>query len=53
MVDGRTFVERPKAYQAVSANAMSASVLEAVPLAERLLQVSRSLTATCQITVSP
>jgi methanogenic corrinoid protein MtbC1 len=53
MVDGRTFVERPKAYQAVSANAMSASVLEAVPLAERLLQVSRSLTATCQISVSP
>jgi len=52
MVDGRTFIERPKAYQAVNANVMSASVLEAVPLAERLLQVTRSLTATCQVSAS-
>ncbi len=52
MVDGRTFGERPKAYQAVNANAMSGSVLEAVPLAERLLQGSRSLAANYQVSVS-
>jgi hypothetical protein len=52
MVDGRTFVERPKSYLAVNANAMSGSVLEAVPMAERLLQVSRSLTATCQVSLA-
>jgi len=51
MVDGRTFLERPKAYQAVNANAMSVSVLDAVPLAERLMQGSRSLTATCQVSL--
>jgi hypothetical protein len=52
MVDGRTFVERPKAYQAVNANAMSGSVLEAAPLAERLLQASRSLSESCQVSAS-
>jgi methanogenic corrinoid protein MtbC1 len=52
MVDGRTFLERPKAYQAIHANAMSGSVLEAVPLAERLLNVSRSVTATCDVSAS-
>jgi hypothetical protein len=52
IVDGRTFVERPKSYLAVNANAMSGAVLEAAPLAERLLQVSRSLTATCQVSLA-
>jgi len=52
MVDGRTFAERPQTYRAVHANAMSASVLEAVPIAERLIENSRSITSTCQVSVS-
>jgi len=52
LVDGRTFAERPQTYRAVHANAMSGSVLHAVPLAERLLEASRSLTANCQVSMS-
>jgi hypothetical protein len=49
LVDGRTFVERPQVFHSVHANAMSRSVLEAVPLAERLLAASTSVTALCQV----
>jgi methanogenic corrinoid protein MtbC1 len=44
MVDGRTFAERPHIYRTVHANAMSVSALDAVPIAERLLQTTRSVT---------
>jgi len=44
MVDGRTFAERPHIYRAVHANAMSVSALDAAPLAERLLETTRSVT---------
>jgi methanogenic corrinoid protein MtbC1 len=47
MVDGRTFVERPQMYRAVNANAMCASALDAVPNAERLLAINRSVTPVC------
>jgi methanogenic corrinoid protein MtbC1 len=47
MVDGRTFVERPQIYRAVNANAMCASALDAVPKAERLLGITRSVTPVC------
>jgi hypothetical protein len=49
MVDGRTFAERPQVYKAVHANDVSLSVLDAVPIAERLLGVSRSLLANAQV----
>jgi methanogenic corrinoid protein MtbC1 len=52
MVDGRTFAERPQIYRAVHANAMSLSALDAAPIAERLLQGSRSVTATSLESVS-
>jgi hypothetical protein len=44
MVDGRTFAERPHIYRAVHANATSLSALDAAPIAERLLETSRSVT---------
>lgn len=47
MVDGRTFAERPQMYKAVHANAMCASALDAVPSAERLLDLNRSVTPLC------
>ncbi len=50
MVDGRTFVERPQMFRAVHANAMSSNALESIAVATRLLQVSRSLSTTCQVT---
>lgn len=52
MVDGRTFAERPQVYRAVHANAVSRSILEAVPIAERLLAASHSLAANVQVSVS-
>jgi hypothetical protein len=52
MVDGRTFSERPQVYRAVHANAVSLSVLQAVPIAERLLDASRSLLATPEVDVA-
>lgn len=52
MVDGRTFVERPQMFRAVHANAMSATALDSVAVAARLLQASRALTATGQVTAS-
>ncbi len=52
MVDGRTFIERPQAYRAVNANAGVASVIEALPLAERLLDAARSLTATLEVSAA-
>jgi len=52
MVDGRTFAERPLIYRAVHANAMSLSALDAAPLAERLLERSRSVTPACLESVS-
>jgi hypothetical protein len=42
LVDGRTVVERPQAHRAIHANAMSRTVLEAVPVAEALLAARRS-----------
>jgi hypothetical protein len=47
MVDGRTFAERPQAYRTVHANAMSVSAIDAAPLAERLLESTRSVTPVC------
>ena len=47
MVDGRTFVERPQMFRAVHANAMGLNALESVAVATRLLQCSRTLSATC------
>jgi hypothetical protein len=44
LVDGRTFAERPQVYRAVHANAMCMSALDSAPIAERLLQASRSVT---------
>jgi methanogenic corrinoid protein MtbC1 len=52
MVDGRTFVERPQIFRAVHANAMCLSALDSVPIAERLLETSRSLTPVCLESVS-
>jgi len=52
VVDGRTFAENPQVYQAVHADAVSCSVLDAVPIAERLLDVSRSLLSSVQVTAS-
>ena len=52
VVDGRTFAETPRVYQAVHADAVSCSVLDAVPIAERLLDVSRSLLSSVQVTAS-
>jgi methanogenic corrinoid protein MtbC1 len=52
MVDGRTFAERPQIYRAVHANAMSLSALDVASIAERLLQVSRSVTPVCSESVS-
>ncbi len=52
MVDGRTFVERPKIFRAVHANAMCVSALDSAPIAERLLQASRSVTPVCLESVS-
>lgn len=49
MVDGRTFSERPQVHHAVHANAVSRSVLEAVPTAERMLSASRSRLANVQV----
>jgi hypothetical protein len=49
MVDGRTFTERPQVYRAVHANAASLSVLDAVPIAGRLLNANRSLLANVQM----
>jgi hypothetical protein len=46
MVDGRTFAERPHIYRAVHANAASLSALDAAPIAERLLEISRSVAVT-------
>jgi hypothetical protein len=48
MVDGRTFSERPQIYRAVHANAVSLSVLDAVPIAGRLLNANRGLLANVQ-----
>jgi hypothetical protein len=52
MVDGRTFAERPQVYRAVHANAVSLSVLDAVPIAGRLLTASRSVLAGVQVSVA-
>jgi hypothetical protein len=52
MVDGRTFAERPHIYRAVHANATSFSALDAAPIAERLLETSRSVTSQCLAEVS-
>ena len=52
LVDGRTFAESPQACVAVDANAVSCSVLDAVPIAERLLDASRSLVASVQVSAS-
>jgi hypothetical protein len=52
VVDGRTFAETPRVYRAVHADAVSCSVLDAVPIAERLLDVSRSLLSSVQVTAS-
>jgi hypothetical protein len=52
IVDGRTFVERPQVYRAVHANAVSLSVLQAVPLAQRLLDASRSVMANVQVSAA-
>jgi hypothetical protein len=52
MVDGRTFAERPHIYRAVHADAMCVSALESAPLAERLLESSRSVTPVCLESVS-
>jgi hypothetical protein len=52
MVDGRTFSETPQAYQAVHADAVSTSVLDAVPIAERLFQANRSVLANVQVSAS-
>jgi methanogenic corrinoid protein MtbC1 len=52
MVDGRTFVERPQIFRAVHANAMCLSALDSVPIAERLLETSRSITPVCLESVS-
>jgi hypothetical protein len=38
MADGRAFAERPPIHRAVHANAVSKSILEALPIAERMLQ---------------
>ena len=47
MVDGRTFIERPQMFRAVHANAMGLNALESVAVATRLLNRSRTLSATC------
>jgi hypothetical protein len=52
MVDGRTFAERPQTYRAVHANAMSASILEALPVAEQLLTAIRSQSADCEVSTA-
>jgi len=52
MVDGRTFAERPQIFRAVHANAMCLSALDSVPIAERLLETSRSVTPVCLESVS-
>ena len=52
MVDGRTFSERPQVYRSVHANGMSASALDAVALAERLLEKTRTMTPVCLESVS-
>lgn len=49
MVDGRTFSESPLVYHAIHANAMSVSVVDAAPQAERLLEASRTVTAAYQV----
>ena len=41
MVDGRIFAERPQTYRSVHADAMCLSALDAAPIAERLLQLTR------------
>jgi hypothetical protein len=52
MVDGRTFAERPQVFRAVHANAVALSVLDAVPIAGRLLNASRSLLAAVEVSAS-
>jgi methanogenic corrinoid protein MtbC1 len=52
MVNGRTFAERPLIYRAVHANAMCVSALDSAPVAERLLEASRSVTPVCLESVS-
>jgi len=52
MVDGRTFSERPQIYRTVHANAMCVSALDAVRIAERLLETTRSVTPVCSPSVS-
>jgi methanogenic corrinoid protein MtbC1 len=52
LVDGRTFVERPRTYRAVHANAVCVSAVDSAPVAERLLATSRSVTPMCLESVS-
>lgn len=52
LVDGRTFAESPQIYRTVHADAVAFSVLDMVPVAQRLVEAGRSVAASVQVSAS-